>query len=197
MQGGAKADGAIGGDARPAIRMLCTECLELGEPDTVLEGSDRIELAAWCLLALPGLFYCAWRHATRFKVCSRCGSDALMRECRAAVARRQPEARRAGGSRVRSLSSLAIAWPRPFDSTRLRLRCGAIAALFVLLAGCSGLMGVLDLAPPLQASQAALASGLLCALWLFHQLQHSRLRCGGAICGAWDADGRALRIEQV
>jgi hypothetical protein len=120
-----------------------------------------------------------------------------MRECRAAVARRQPEARRAGGSRVRSLSSLAIAWPRHFDSTRLRLRCGAIAALFVLLTGCSGLMGVLDLAPPLQASQAALASGLLCALWLFHQLQHSRLRCGGAICEAWDADGRALRIEQV
>ena len=48
------------------LRMLCTECLHLGEPDTVLEGSDRVELLAWCCFALPGLVYCWWRHLCRF-----------------------------------------------------------------------------------------------------------------------------------
>ena len=89
MEWGARSEGCFG-DSRNrqraarwqsrrsarVTRMLCTECRHMGEPDTVLEGSDRVELAGWCLLAVPGLLYCGWRHLNRFKVCPRCGSNA-------------------------------------------------------------------------------------------------------------------------
>lgn len=175
-------------------RMLCTECLHLGAPDTVLEGSDRVELAAWCLLGLPGLVYCGWRHLNRFKTCAACGSPALMRECRAAAGRRPPLAPTAV-ARVRSLGS-DFAWPRPFGSTRVRLRSGSVAALLIALAGVAALLGVLELAPEPRALQTASASGLLGLGWLGHMAQQvARLRSGR--CEAWDARGRPLRIESV
>ena len=68
-------------------RMLCTDCFVTAEPDTVLEGSDLLELLGWCCLAAPGLLYCWWRHALRIKVCAFCGSRELVREARAAAAR--------------------------------------------------------------------------------------------------------------
>jgi hypothetical protein len=181
-----------------ALRMLCTECLHVGEPDTVLEGSDRIEFLAWCCFALPGLVYCWWRHLCRFKVCPECGSDALMRESRAAAARRAPQARPVGGSRIRSLEGLGFVWPRPLGSPRERLRSGSITSLLLLL-GCSAwLLGALDLTSEAHALQGASAGGLLCISWLLRQIhQIARLRGAVTGCEAWDQQGRALRIERA
>lgn len=183
---------------RVALRMLCTECLHVGEPDTVLEGSDRVELLAWCCFALPGLLYCWWRHLRRSKICPECGGDALMRECRAAAARRAPQARAAGGSRFWSSESLGFVWPRPLGSPRERLRNGAVGSL-LLAFGCGAwLLGALDLAPETRSVQAASAGGLLCASWLAWQIhQIARLRGTSDDCEAWDEQGRALRIEQI
>jgi hypothetical protein len=181
----------------PGTRMLCTACLHTGVPDTVLDGSDRVELVAWCLLALPGWVYCAWRHLQRGKVCARCGSDALMRESRAAAARRSGWAVDAGDSRVHSRRA-GLAWPRPFGSTRARLRSGSVAVLLIACAGAAWLAGALELAPATPALQTAGASGLLCASWLA-RLAYQLARPSGVVseCRAWDARGRPLPIEPV
>ncbi len=186
--------------ARPdvATRMLCTECLHVGEPDTLLDGSDRVELAAWCCFALPGLLYCGWRHLQRSKVCPECGSGALMRESRAAAARRAPQASPADGARVYSLSGLSFAWPQPLGSTRLRLRHGSVGALLLAFGASAWLLGVLDVAPEAEALQAASVGGLLSATWLARQIQRiTRPRNGLEACEAWDEHGRALRIERI
>ena len=178
--------------------MLCTECLHLGEPNTVLDGSDRVELAAWCCLALPGMLYCGWRHLRRCKVCPECGSDALMRECRAAAARRTQQAWPAGGARVYSLSSLSFTWPRPLGSTRVRLRCGSAGALLLGFGASAWHLGALDVAPLALALQTASVAGLLGAPWLARQIQRiAKLRHGLEVCEAWDEHGRALRIERI
>lgn len=179
-------------------RMLCTECLHVGEPDTVLEGSDRVEIVAWCCFALPGLLYCWWRHLQRYKVCPECGSDALMRECRAAAARHAPQAPPAAGACVRSASGLGFSWPRPLGSTRVRLRHGSVGSL-LFAAGCAAwLLGALGVAPNAHAVHVASAGWALCATWIARQVQQiTRLRHGLPGCRAWDADGRPLRIEQV
>lgn len=181
-----------------ALRMLCTECLHVAEPDTVLHGSDRAELIGWCCFAVPGLVYCWWRHLCRYKVCPQCGSDALMRECRAAAARRLPQAPPAGGPCVRSLSGVGFAWPRSLGSTRVRLRHGVIGALLTVSGSLAWLLGALDVAPPSQAQAAAIAGWLLFATWLVRQLQQiARLRSGAMACRAWDEHGRPLPIERV
>jgi hypothetical protein len=178
--------------------MLCTECLHIGSPENALEGSDRVEAVAWCLFALPGLLYCGWRHATRFKVCSRCGSDALMRESRAAASRHALATPTADDSPSPHRSKGGFAWPHAFGSTRARLRSGAAFCAFIVWGASAGLLGWLDLASAEQASHTATASALLCATWLAHQVHLASRPRGVALrCEAWDANGRALRIERV
>ena len=69
-----------------ASRMLCTDCFETSHPQTLLAGSDRIEMVAWLCFALPGWLYCWWRHMLRIKVCGVCGGSSLVREARVAAA---------------------------------------------------------------------------------------------------------------
>lgn len=169
--------------------MLCTECLHVAVPDTLLEGSDLLELLGWCCFVVPGLLYCWWRHLNRHKICALCGSLDLVREARAAASRRLPDAGPADGPRIRTEGD-AIDWPRALRAPRARLRSGSVAtALFAL-------------ALAAQTAQAAPAvvqgSALLCAGWIaFQLLQIARMRATLPGCSAWDECGRSLRIEQV
>ena len=169
--------------------MLCTDCLHVAVPDTVLEGSDLLELLGWCCGVVPGLVYCWWRHLNRLKVCPSCGSPNLMRKARAAVRRSTPVAEPAVGPRIHTVSG-AVDWPRPFRTPRARLRRGTVLA------------ALLSLALVAQAAQAAppvaLGSVFPCLSWLTFQLvQVSRLRASMSGLGAWDQDGRPLRIDQA
>ncbi len=80
-----------GSFAMNSPRMLCATCGRTDVPDDLVFGSDRLELAAWALLLLPGLLYCLWRHANRRTVCAHCGSDVLLRETRFSRERRVAE----------------------------------------------------------------------------------------------------------
>jgi len=71
-----------------SVLMMCTECFHTGEPDTIIEGSDRKELLLWLAGIVPGIVYCYWRHSNRVKVCPRCSSGELIREARAAARKR-------------------------------------------------------------------------------------------------------------
>ena len=68
-------------------RMMCVDCGHVGVPDTLLPGSDFLELVLWSCLALPGLLYCGARHWLRMKACAQCGGASLLRESRAAALR--------------------------------------------------------------------------------------------------------------
>ena len=179
-----------------AFRMLCMQCFEMAKPDTVLEGSDRIEFIAWCCFLVPGLIYCAWRHLNRVKACPECGSHALMRESRAATARRavwadsDSEPRFSGGG--------SFEWPSLLASPRRRLRMGSLGALLVTIAACAWLAALVDPTPASHALEAATLSWLVVTTWLarqFQRLVRSRADDGG--CEAWDADGRSLNIERI
>lgn len=84
------------------VRMMCTECFRMEEPDTIIEGSDRKELLLWFCGLAPGFLYCYWRHNNRVKICPHCSSGELIREASAARRKRlaceamePPAARRA------------------------------------------------------------------------------------------------------
>ena len=108
-------------------RMMCTECFRTTEADTVLEGSDIVEMIAWGCFGIPGMLYCWWRHALRIKVCSVCGSGELVREARAAAARCLPQAQPPHEPGVCNLSG-PVRWPRPFAVPRERLRHGTASS---------------------------------------------------------------------
>jgi hypothetical protein len=177
-----------------AARMLCTDCLHLGEPDTLLDGSDRVEMLAWACLALPGLIYCWWRHLGRRKLCSLCGGDSLMRESRAAASRRMPSRDPFGSSRILA-SGRALPWPDALGSPRGRLRSGGLAACASAFALVAWLIGTLD--PSSQhAREAAGLAWLVCASWLAWQTHHmTRARTRWLGCEACDESGRRLPIE--
>lgn len=59
-----------GGDA-----MFCTSCGTEAPTKLRTKGSIMIEIVLWLMLLLPGLIYSIWRHTTRAKVCSACGSE--------------------------------------------------------------------------------------------------------------------------
>jgi hypothetical protein len=103
-------------------RMLCTRCGQTAAPDTRVAGSDRLELALWLFLLVPGLLYCVWRDMHRCRICPGCGSSDLMRESRASRSRiaQQPDpvaAQPARGGLV--YAAPRIAWMAP---PRVRLR---------------------------------------------------------------------------
>lgn len=175
--------------------MLCMQCYELAEPDTVLEGSERLELAAWCCFLIPGLLYCAWRHLSRAKACPRCGSHVLMRESRAAAARRprwtapEPPPRLLDGGDFR--------WPRPLASPRRRLRVGGLGALLVAIACGAWLAAVADPTPARHAVDLATLCWLAVTVWLARQYQRLAKSREDEGCAAWDDQGRPLHIERV
>jgi hypothetical protein len=179
-----------------AVRMVCADCFHVAVPDTVLEGSDLVELLAWVCFGIPGLLYCWWRHLARIKVCPNCGGGELIREARATALARAPTAPPSTGPRIRSLSG-SLCWPRSLRTPRARLRSGG-TALLVSLGLAAWLLALLDL----QASESILvmahASSLLGLAGLGHQVvQISRMRSPLLRCRAWDEDGRPLHIEPI
>lgn len=174
-------------------RMLCMDCGETAHPDSLIAGSDRLEMLLWLCFALPGWLYSGWRHLTRTKACSACGGRELMRECHAAASRRPPEAPRVPYAAIRVAGGAL--WPRELACPRRRLELGAPGALLwlVLLVAWSAVG--LGAAPWFGALPI---STVLCALWLVvHALRVVQLKGAVSRCRAWDAEGRPLRIEMV
>lgn len=178
------------------LRMLCMQCHALEEPETVLEGSDRIELLAWSVLMVPGFAYCAWRHLGRAKACPRCGSQVLMRESRAAQARR-PSLWRDPESEPRFRDAGDFRWPRPLASPRQRLRIGGLGAALVLLASVAWLAALVDPTPARYSLEIASLCWLAVSGWLARQLQRLVRSRDGEVCAAWDGQGRPLHIERI
>jgi len=173
-----------------ASRMLCIHCSYVGEPETLLGGSDVLELIGWCCLALPGLLYCAWRHSQRLKACHLCGSTALMRQTRAAAARNGPQA--AAESRVRSLGFFPVTWPRRLATPRARMRRGALPGLLSAGALAVAASGGVEWG---SASASPVTVALVHFGWCtFHAAGFVRPRPS---CAAWDETGRDLRIEHA
>jgi len=171
-------------------RMLCTDCFETSRPQTLLVGSDRLEMAGWLCFALPGWLYCAWRHALRIKACGVCGGHSLVREARAAAAR-DPAAPTAAPPPVHSLRG-PVRWPRSLATPRDRLQAGTPG----VLAGSGALLAVLMTAagssPTWPFVLSLLGSVTLGAAWL---ARHARLWLRTRACRAWLPDGREIRIE--
>jgi len=178
-------------------RMMCTDCFRTAEADTVLEGSDLVEMLAWCCFAIPGLLYCWWRHALRIKVCPFCGGGELIREARAAAERVPRQAPPAAGPRVCNLSG-PVRWPRALAVPRDRLRHGGVVASLVGAFSMSAALPVLDLAVSDGAVPAASAIAAVCGAWIAYQgVRVSQMRARLPGCKAWDRYGRPLRIERV
>jgi hypothetical protein len=177
------------------MRMLCTSCWRTARPDTRIGGSDRAELLAWLCLAVPGVLYCYWRHASRAKVCPACGSAELVREARAARRRGGFERVAWGGGRLRS--ERALPWPRALGTPGARLAHGGFGALLFGAFSLERLLAALAPAGPAVAPLAA-AAAAACALWMFYQaLRVWRGRALAADCEAFDEDGRRLSIEAL
>lgn len=176
-------------------RMLCTDCGVTAEADTLLPGSDRVELVAWLLGAVLGWLYCARRHWLRRKACSACGGTALVREARAAIASFVAPPPRA--PRILSAGT-ALAWPAALATPRQRLRAGAPAAGLATALTAAGLLALLRgvalewiaLAGLVWSLAAVAGSGL-------EWLRRRGGWAGAAGARAWDARGRRLRIEVV
>ena len=161
--------------------MHCADCRATGPADTLLEGSDWIEMASWLLGGLPGWLYCAWRHQLRIKVCGACGSGALMRESRAQARLHPPQAPLSSGISVANRSGPSR-WPRGLREPRQRLRQGVIwlVAWILTLAGLPAI------------------GGLVAAAFLGREgTRELQRRFGPGRCRAWDAQGRPLHIEMA
>lgn len=109
-------------------RMLCTDCGQTDRPNTLIGGSDLLELVLWACLVVPGLLYCGWRHASRCKVCAHCGSPHLVREARAARERAGEPVAGAGGGFVYSSRPLPFLGP-PGTRFRRLTAGGALASV--------------------------------------------------------------------
>jgi hypothetical protein len=108
--------------------MLCTECSQTDRPNTLIGGSDLLELVLWACFVVPGLAYCGWRHASRRKVCAHCGSLHLVRESRAAQGRAGEASTSAGGRVVYSSRPLPFLAP-PGTRFRRLTAGGAVASV--------------------------------------------------------------------
>jgi hypothetical protein len=178
-------------------RMLCTDCFRTAEPDTLLEGSDRVEMLAWCCFAVPGWLYCWWRHALRIKLCPFCGGGELVREARAAAARSPRQAPPSDGPRILP-SSPGPRWPRALATPRDRLRHGGVMASLAGAWIAIASLASLDLTAQAVAAATTHAVALACTVWIAYQavrVSQRRARLPG--CRAWDASGRPLHIERI
>jgi len=61
-----------------AAVMLCPHCLTQAKPKTYTKGSIGIELLAWLLFLIPGLFYSLWRMNSRYRGCPSCGEPGMI-----------------------------------------------------------------------------------------------------------------------
>ena len=178
-------------------RMMCTDCLRTAEADTLLEGSDTLELLGWCCLALPGLLYCWWRHALRIKVCAFCGGYELVREARAAAARCPQPAPSGWEAPVHSAPS-RFDWPDAFANPRDRLRHGSVIGLLAVTLFASLVPAALDLPGDGTALVIANLTAAASVAWGAYQaLRMAQWRSEFSGCRAWDARGRPIRIERV
>ncbi len=176
-------------------RMLCTDCGALDHPNTLLEGSDLVEMAGWLCFALPGWLYCWWRHTLRIKVCRDCGGRELVREARAAAAQNPVPEPESGVVRIVNLAG-PVRWPRGLTAPRERLRQGTLAVVLWLaclgsaalsLSGWLPADALFAVAPPLALAGSA---------WVGRQAWRvARVQPALTACRAWDADGQPLRIE--
>ncbi len=109
-------------------RMLCTECGQTDRPNTLIGGSDLLELVLWACFLVPGLVYCGWRHSARCKACAHCGSLDLVRESRAARDRADEAPTSAGGRVVYARRPLPFLAP-PGTRFRRLTASGAVASV--------------------------------------------------------------------
>jgi hypothetical protein len=176
--------------------MMCADCYAVDIPDTVLEGSDLLELLGWCCMGIPGLLYCWWRHLNRSKICPACGGAALVREARAAAERRGPVEPLSFVPRIVVLAgSRRIDWPRALRTPRARLRNGSVGVLLLGISLFTWALGSMGMAAPATVTLALSLSTLLVASWLLYQLA---VPCSiRSDCQAWDECGRSLRIERI
>lgn len=180
-------------------RMLCTDCGALAHPDTLLEGSDAVEMLGWLCFGIPGWLYCWWRHWLRIKVCPECGSQALVREARASAATRVSWESPDEPSTLR-VANLAgpVRWPGALRSPRQRLRRGSLAVLFWLGVACTWGLAVSGLLPAVAGMALTPTLALVGGSWLARETcRIARMHDSLQACRAWDARGRPLRIEVI
>lgn len=67
--------GSIGGSG--PVR-YCSSCGHEGRGKTATRGHLLIEIILWICFLIPGLIYSIWRHSSRYKVCTSCGSNTLV-----------------------------------------------------------------------------------------------------------------------
>lgn len=60
------------------MEKVCKDCGSVADPVTVTKGSLSTEILLWLCLLLPGMFYTAWRHGSRYDGCPKCGSANLV-----------------------------------------------------------------------------------------------------------------------
>jgi hypothetical protein len=174
-------------------RMLCTDCGNLAHADTVLPGSDTLEMLGWLCLGLPGWLYCCWRHALRIKVCASCGSGALVREARAAAAGRPVQL--PGPTRIENLDG-PVRWPPALRSPRERLRHGFIAVALWGFLFASWILGSAGVLPAAALAAARPAVVLVGTAWLaLEAVRTLRIHAAHSACRAWDHRGRPLHVE--
>jgi hypothetical protein len=163
---------------------MCTQCFHTAEPETLLMGSDRIELAGWLCFAAPGWLYCLWRHSLRAKRCAACGGSALVRQSKAAQARQDAIVAAEFPARICSASG-GLTWPRALETPRDRLRHGGLGILLWISLGLGSAVGWAGLAPALSAASAA---------WVGYEIARV-FRLRDPACAAWDESGRQLPIH--
>ena len=54
------------------MEKVCKDCGTVAEPVTITKGSLGTEILLWICLLLPGMFYTAWRHGSRYDGCPVC-----------------------------------------------------------------------------------------------------------------------------
>ena len=126
-------------------------------------------MLGWCAFAVPGWLYCAWRHAARGKVCAYCGGGELVREARAVRGRRTPQAPPSHGARILR-GPRRPHWPHGLATPRERLRQGGAGAVLSAALLVSWTSGVLSLVDQRTATGTTVATTLLCACWMLHQI---------------------------
>ncbi len=61
-----------------ARQFICSQCGTTTAGKLITKGNILLEALLWCMFIVPGLIYSMWRHLTRHKGCTACGSAALV-----------------------------------------------------------------------------------------------------------------------
>lgn len=60
------------------MKKVCKDCGTVAEPVTITKGSLGTEILLWLCLLLPGMFYTAWRHGSRYDGCPKCNGSNMV-----------------------------------------------------------------------------------------------------------------------